>query len=312
VARAPDRRLVALQLAGGLVLCGLGWGSSLAGIDPIRGYWYDLVWIGYILAADAVVWARAGRSLLHGGGWRMAGLFALSAPFWWAFEIANWRLENWKYVGTSIYGGQAHVLLKTLSFVFVLPALASSRDLLRSFVRFPHPPAVPLPPRTAPALVAFGLLCVPLLYLFPNQAFPLVWVAPVFVLDGIADLRGKTSVLGLVWAGRAGPVLLLAAAGLGTGVLWELWNWGAVPHWDYHIRYLSFLPVFEMPVVGYLGYPPFALAADAFWRTVSGGRGALTEEPVTDLGQGLPSRPSRDKLSRSAPGTDELDRRDER
>jgi len=312
VARAPDRRLVALQLAGGLVLCGLGWGSSLAGIDPIRGYWYDLVWSGYILAADAVVWARAGRSLLHGGGWRMAGLFALSAPFWWAFEIANWRLENWKYVGTSIYGGQAHVLLKTLSFVFVLPALASSRDLLRSFVRFPHPPAVPLPSWTAPALVAFGLLCVPLLYLFPNQAFPLVWVAPVFVLDGIADLRGKTSVLGLVRAGRAGPVLLLAAAGLGTGILWELWNWGAVPHWDYRIPYLSFLPVFEMPVVGYLGYPPFALAADAFWRTVSGGRGALTEKPVTDLGQGLPSQPSRDKLSRSAPGTDELDRRDER
>ena len=312
MARAPDRRLVALQLAGGLVLCGLGWGSSLAGIDPIRGYWYDLVWSGYILAADAVVWARAGRSLLHGGGWRMAGLFALSAPFWWAFEIANWRLENWKYVGTSIYGGQAHVLLKTLSFVFVLPALASSRDLLRSFVRFPHPPAVPLPSWTAPALVAFGLLCVPLLYLFPNQAFPLVWVAPVFVLDGIADLRGKTSVLGLVRAGRAGPVLLLAAAGLGTGILWELWNWGAVPHWDYRIPYLSFLPVFEMPVVGYLGYPPFALAADAFWRTVSGGRGALTEEPVTDLGQGLPSQPSRDKLSRSAPGTDDLDRRDER
>ncbi|HEV8372566.1 MAG TPA: hypothetical protein VGR68_05140, partial [Actinomycetota bacterium] len=273
MARAPDRRLVALQLAGGLVLCGLGWGSSLAGIDPIRGYWYDLVWSGYILAADAVVWARAGRSLLHGGGWRMAGLFALSAPFWWAFEIANWRLENWKYVGTSIYGGQAHVLLKTLSFVFVLPALASSRDLLRSFVRFPHPPAVPLPSWTAPALVAFGLLCVPLLYLFPNQAFPLVWVAPVFVLDGIADLRGKTSVLGLVRAGRAGPVLLLAAAGLGTGILWELWNWGAVPHWDYRIPYLSFLPVFEMPVVGYLGYPPFALAADALWRTVSGGRG---------------------------------------
>jgi hypothetical protein len=90
------------------------------------------------------------------------------------------------------------------------------------------------------------------------------------------------------WAGRAGPVLLLAAAGLGTGILWELWNWGAVPHWDYRIPYLSFLPVFEMPVVGYLGYPPFALAADALWRTVSGGRGALTEEPVTDLGQGAP------------------------
>jgi hypothetical protein len=282
----PDRRLVALQLAAGLAILGFGWGTSLAGVEPFRGYWFDFVWAGYILAGDAVVWRRAGRSLLHGGGWRVVALFALSAPLWWAFEIANWRLGNWKYVGTAIYGGQAHLLLKTLSFVFVLPALATSRDLLRSLVRFPHPPAVRLPSWTAPVLVAVGLICLPLLYLFPDQAYPLVWVAPLLVLDGVADLRRRPNVFALVGEGRAGPVLLIAAAGLGTGILWELWNWGAVPHWDYRIPYLGFLPVFEMPVIGYLGYPPFALVADAFVRTVLGGRGGLTEEPVTDLGQG--------------------------
>jgi hypothetical protein len=283
----PDRRLVALQLAAGLAICGFGWGTSLAGVEPVRGYWFDFVWAGYILAGDAVVWRRAGRSLLHGGGWRVVALFALSAPLWWAFEIANWRLENWKYVGTAIYGGQAHLLLKTLSFVFVLPALATSRDLLRSFVRFPHPPAIRLPSWTAAVLVAVGLVCVPLLYFFPGQAYPLVWVAPLLVLDGVADLRGRRpNVFALVREGRAGPVLLIAVAGLGTGILWELWNWGAVPHWDYRIPYLGFLPVFEMPILGFLGYPPFALVADAFVRTVLGGRGGLTEEPVTDLGQG--------------------------
>jgi hypothetical protein len=281
----PDRRLVALQLAAGLAICGFGWGTSLAGVEPVRGYWFDFVWTGYILAADAVVWHRAGRSLLHGGGWRVVALFALSAPLWWAFEIANWRLENWKYVGTAIYGGQADVLLKTLSFMFVLPALATSRDLLRSFLRFPHPPAVRLPSWTAPALVVVGLVCVPLLYLFPDQTYPLVWVAPLLVLDGVADLRGRPNVFALLREGRAGPVLLIAVAGLGTGVLWELWNWGAVPHWDYRIPYLGFLPMFEMPLPGYLGYPPFALLADAFVRTVMGARGGLTEEPVTDLGQ---------------------------
>ena len=282
----PDRHLVALQLAAGLAILGFGWGTSLAGVEPVRGYWFDFVWAGYILAGDAVVWRGAGRSLLHGGGWRVVALFALSAPLWWAFEIANWRLGNWKYVGTSIYGGQAHVLLKTLSFVFVLPALATSRDLLRSFVRFPHPPAVRLPSWTSAVLVAVGLVSVPLLYLFPDQAYPLVWLAPLLVLDGVADLRGRRNVFALVREGRAGPVLLIAVAGLGTGILWELWNWGAVPHWDYRIPYLGFLPVFEMPVVGYLGYPPFALVADAFVRTVLGGRGGLTEEPVTDLGAG--------------------------
>ncbi|HEY6709251.1 MAG TPA: hypothetical protein VJB61_16860, partial [Actinomycetota bacterium] len=57
----PDRRLVLVQLVAGLALCGFGWGVSLASVEPFRGYWFDLVWTGFILAADAVVWARAGR-----------------------------------------------------------------------------------------------------------------------------------------------------------------------------------------------------------------------------------------------------------
>jgi hypothetical protein len=286
---APDRRLVALQLVAGLAVIAFGWGVSLAEIEPFRGYWFDLVWTGFILAADAVVWGRAGRSLIHGGGWRLAAMFALSAPFWWAFEVANWRLENWKYVGADIFAGPAQLPLKTLSFLFVLPALAESRDLLRSFVRFPHPPAIPLPSWTATALVALGLACVPPLYLFPDQTFPLVWLAPLAVLDGIAELRGRPSIIGLVRQGRAGPVLLLAVAGLGTGILWELWNWGAVPFWQYRIPYVGFWPVFEMPILGYLGYLPFILAADAFWRLFTGGPGGLTEGPVTDLGREGPA-----------------------
>ena len=281
----PDRRLVLAQLAAGLALCGFGWGVSLASVEPFRGYWFDLVWTGFILAADAVVWARAGRSLIHGGGWRLAAMFAVSAPFWWAFEVANWRLENWRYVGEHVFSGPARMPLKTLSFLFVLPALASSRDLLRSFARFPHPPAIPLPSWTATALVVTGLVCVPLLYLFPDQTFPLVWLAPLAVLDAVAELRGRPSIIGLVRQGRAGPVVLLAVAGLGTGILWELWNWGALPYWQYRIPYVGYWPLFEMPILGYLGYPPFALLADAFLRMVTGGAGGLTEEPVTDLGE---------------------------
>jgi hypothetical protein len=80
-------------------------------------------------------------------------------------------------------------------------------------------------------------------------------------------------------------VLLLATAGLGTGILWEMWNFGALPFWQYRIPYVGHWPVFEMPILGYLGYPPFILAADAFWRLFTGGPGGLTEGPVTELGR---------------------------
>jgi hypothetical protein len=275
---------VRLQLALGLGVLALGWGSSLAGLEPLRRSWFDLVWTGYVLAADALVWRRNGRSLLHGGGWRAAALCALSAPFWWAFEIANWRLENWRYVGETASTGLARLPFKTLSFALVLPALVISRDLLGTLVRLPDPPAVRLPAWTARAMVAAGLLAVPLLYAAPGVVFPLLWVAPFLVLDGVAALRGRPSALALLRAGRAAPLLAVALAGLGTGLLWELWNWHALPHWQYRIPHVGALAVFAMPVLGYLGYPPFALSADAVVRTVLGGRGGLAASPATELG----------------------------
>jgi hypothetical protein len=78
-------------------------------------------------------------------------------------------------------------------------------------------------------------------------------------------------------------VLLVALAGLGTGLLWELWNLHALPHWEYRIPYLGGLRLFEMPLLGYLGYLPFALSADAVVRTVFGGRGGLLEAACTEL-----------------------------
>ncbi len=282
-ARRAGRR-PAVRAAAGLALIAAGWGCSLAGLEPVRRYWFQLVWFGYILAADGAVLARTGSSLLSGNSRRLAALAAVSAAFWWLYELENQHLRNWFYVGDERLSPLARVLLDTVAFATVLPALAESRDLLRSFVRLPDPPALALPRRTAASATGAGLACAVLLWYFPDQTFPLVWVAPLLVLDGLAALRSRPSALALVRAGRAGPVLLVALAGLATGVLWELWNEGAVPHWSYRVPYVGSAKVFEMPLLGYLGYLPFALVADAVWRTVSGGWGGLVDAPVTDLG----------------------------
>jgi hypothetical protein len=287
---SPARR-PAVRLAAGLALIGFGWACSLAGLEPVRRYWFELVWSGYILAADGAVLARTGASLLGGNRRRVAAMFALSAAFWWLYELVNQHLRNWFYVGDDPFPAPLRALLETVAFATVLPALAESRDLLRSFVRLPDPPAVALPRPAGAWAVGAGLAGALLLWRFPDQAFPLVWVAPFLVLDGVAALRSRPSALGLVRAGRAGPVLLVALAGLATGVLWELWNAGALPHWSYRVPYVGAAKVFEMPLLGYLGYLPFALAADAVWRTASGGWGGLVEAPVTDLGR--PGRPGR-------------------
>jgi hypothetical protein len=88
--------------------------------------------------------------------------------------------------------------------------------------------------------------------------YPFVWVAPFLLLDGFgALLNGRGLGAGLV-RGRWREAAVIAAAGLLCGVLWEFWNYWAVPSWNYSVPLLGFLEVFEMPLFGYLGYIPFA------------------------------------------------------
>ncbi len=65
-------------------------------------------------------------------------------------------------------------------------------------------------------------------------------------------------------------MLLLFAAGLTCGVFWEMWNYWSAPKWIYDIPYASRPKVFEMPLLGYGGYLPFALEVYAFYHLIHG------------------------------------------
>ncbi len=41
--------------------------------------------------------------------------------------------------------------------------------------------------------------------------------------------------------------------------MWEFWNFWAGSKWVYSIPFFGSWKVFEMPVLGFLGFPPFAL-----------------------------------------------------
>ena len=60
---------------------------------------------------------------------------------------------------------------------------------------------------------------------------------------------------------RTAEHLCLLAAGLVCGLWWEAWNYFAITRWVYIFPVLNFWKVFEMPVLGFLGFPAFALEA---------------------------------------------------
>jgi hypothetical protein len=55
-------------------------------------------------------------------------------------------------------------------------------------------------------------------------------------------------------------------SGLCCGLLWEFWNYWALTKWTYTVPYAGEFKLFEMPVLGYLGFPPFALEAFAMYN----------------------------------------------
>jgi len=96
-------------------------------------------------------------------------------------------------------------------------------------------------------------------WLAPQQTFPLVWVAPLFVLEPVAYVAGSPSLLREAVEGRLVLPLSIMSAALFTGFFWEMWNYYSLPKWIYHVPYVGFGKLFEMPVLGYLGYPFFGL-----------------------------------------------------
>lgn len=98
-----------------------------------------------------------------------------------------------------------------------------------------------------------------------------LWVGLWLLLDPINARFGRPSLIQDWLEGRFGRTLALFAGGLLCGLLWELWNYGAIAKWTYDLPFLGALEqvrYFEMPVAGLLGFLPFAAQCWVMMNTV--------------------------------------------
>lgn len=256
--------------------------ALLFGGEPLVGRWFTpMVWTGYVLTLDALVARLTGVSYLTGARGEGVLVALVSVAGWWLFEWYNaprfWRggadLTGlwWQY-----HGLEPNLFLRRVgydwSFATIFPALFLTAAALRARV-FRDARVRPwrLGPAGLRAAVALGVVAValPLLVVSP-WLVPLVWVGWVLLLEPLNYRRGRPSWLADLARGDASRVLSLLAAGAICGVLWEFWNFWALTKWTYTVPYLGGVKIFEMPVLGYLGFPPFALECYAMYHWVRG------------------------------------------
>ncbi|MDZ7345948.1 MAG: hypothetical protein ONA69_04060 [candidate division KSB1 bacterium] len=227
------------------------------------------LWLGFALLLDGLTFARTGSSLLTRSPRRYAGLFLVSAPAWWLFELFNLRTQNWFYLGKESFSSLEYALFATINFSTVMPAVFGAAELYRSFNFIGGQKTwirVPTAPRSLILYAGIGFVMLALVLGAPRYSYPLLWTSLVFILEPLNYRLGARTLLAELERGDWRPVWSLWLGCLTCGFFWEMWNYLSYPKWIYHTPFVQFAHVFEMPLLGYLGYLPFSMELFALYH----------------------------------------------
>ena len=270
----------------------VGEAGLFLGFAPVRVMFYCIAWWSYIFLADACVWRRRGSSLVRSRPWEFWFLAFWSVPIWNLFELFNFRLQNWFYVNVPTDSTLA-LFFNVASYATVLPGLFETYDVLRAYRVMEGARSKPW--RVTPLLLsgctAVGLAMLAAALIWPRFAFPLIWGFAVFLGDPVCYRAGRSradSLLGQLERGDPRAALRLLLAGLICGGLWEFWNFWAYTKWLYTVPYLENLKWFEMPPLGFLGFPPFALECYVIVNLLNAVRQGRNWETWERAGPGAP------------------------
>lgn len=257
----------------------IAWGeiavfsSTAARLHPLGQWSYTFFWYGYIFFLDGAIYFRKGRSTIMSRARELAAMLPVSAGVWFMFEWYNLYLKNWHYVNLppQLWVALAGTLA---SYATVIPGVLFTSELLEDVLRLQRVrvKSKVFSRNGLMVSVIFGALCVtvPLTIPYPlsSYLFGFVWLGFFFLLDPVNYWLKGDSLLGDLAQGKVSRFLALLIGGSVCGFLWEFWNYWAYAKWVYDVPITSEIKLFEMPLLGYLGFPPFALEVFAIYSSL--------------------------------------------
>ncbi|HEX9633412.1 MAG TPA: hypothetical protein VGA02_13205 [Gemmatimonadales bacterium] len=243
------------------------WVLLALDVPPVPTWFYVFAWYPTLVLLDAAAFRRdRANSLLARPGAALS-LLAWSPVVWLVFEVFNFRLRNWYYV--SLPGPLPERWAGiVLSFATVVPAIVLAERALAGSGVFAtgRGPTVAVRGWELHAATALGLAATVLVLVWPRGCFPLVWGIGWVLAEPVVYRRAPAlSLFRDLERGYWGRVGRLLLGGLGIGLLWESYNHVARGRWIYTVPGLEDLKLFEMPPLGFLGFPVFALEAWAMY-----------------------------------------------
>jgi hypothetical protein len=250
--------------------------------DPFYSWFYSFAWWSYIFIIDAIIYRLKGNSLLLSRTKEFFLMIPWSIFIWLIFEAANLSLKNWYYINLP------HSLLErwlgyAIAYGTVLPGIFETTELLETLGLLKNSRIKKTAISTGghSVLILLGALCLASSLFIPEYFFPLIWMGFTFLLEPFVYRFGGKSLLKDLEEGKPRKIYLLLIAGLICGFLWEFWNFWALSKWVYTVPFFDQSKGFEMPFLGFLGFPPFAVQAYVMYNFISLFRSARGWEEST-------------------------------
>ena len=239
-------------------------------VKPVMIFFTPLVWTGYILFVDNLILKLQGESLIYNRRKEFFLMLPISVALWLVFEFYNLFLDNWHYINLpeKIW---IRLIGYTWSFATIWPAILETAELFRALHIFDKIKIRErsISPKILKVSIALGAIFLIIPIAFPSRYLAvLVWLGFVLFLDPINYFFGTKSLFRDLEKGKLNILLSLVLSGLTCGLLWEFWNYWALSKWIYTVPILGNIKIFEMPVVGYLGFLPFAVECYIMYNSI--------------------------------------------
>ncbi len=242
-----------------------------------------LFW-GLTLIIDGLVYVRTGgKSIISIHPQALIGIGTASISGWLLFEYLNFYVDDsWIYPKGNIIHQSEFVIYAVLGSSGLLPPALETYSLLNTFEGFKNRyiagPKVKISSRLSTLFLITALVGMFTAPFFPNQLFAILWYSPLVIIAITLEKRGIWTPFTPLKNGDWSYIVLLSMSYLIVGFLLEGFNYLSATHvngqlgityspdyWVYSIPYVNTWHIFEMPLLGYMGYMPFGVYCAVWW-----------------------------------------------